>query len=215
MASISKIFFGSKIRILLTILVMVVGVYALAGFVLVPWLARPKIVETVSQLTGRETRLDTLKINNGSISLTDLSLSAPFTSVISPINFDITGFQTSGEEDSPYEFSATSESGESFSWKGFVALEPLRSKGAFEIKGFSMPKYEPFYDIILETNIVGGTIAASGSYDYLSGEQGVMQLKNAAVTIENVEVVKESALPKPQQYWKISPQQPKRLHPAI
>jgi len=104
----------------------------------------------------------------------------------------ITGFHTSGESDAPYAFSATSESGESFSWEGFVALEPVRSKGSFEVKGFSMPKYEPFYDLILQTDIIDGTIGVTGSYEYRSGQNSIMQLINAGVTIENVEVVKGS-----------------------
>ena len=53
-----------------------------------------------------------------------------------------------------------------------------------------MPKYEPFYDIVLETDIVGGTIAIKGSYDYRSGTDGTMKLQNADVTIENVDIVK-------------------------
>ena len=287
MASISRFLFGSKLRIAISTLATLIGLYTLAGFVIVPWIARPKIVETVSELTGREARLDALKLNpftlsgtmegfeitdldgepllsfsrahanvqalsyvfggeyhmkeldladpyfrlqvnengslnvadllnqitsmqadeseepsdpkpfkvdilkiqNGSVSVTDLSLSAPFNSVIKPINFDITGFHTSGESDAPYAFSATSESGESFSWEGFVALQPLRSKGSFEVKGFSMPKYEPFYDIILKTDVVDGSIGVSGSYDYSSGGAGTMKLIDANIAIRDVEVV--------------------------
>ena len=290
MASIKKLFFANRIRTSLTIITFLVGLYALAGFIIVPWLARPKIEEAVTELTNRETSLEKLqlnpftfsgtlshftitdtdsetllsfdraygnlqllsflfrgeihfkeldltkpyfrlqveangslniadiinqitaldtaeadpeakskavkvnllKVNEGSISVTDLSLSVPFSSIISPINFDITGFHTSGESDAPYAFSATSESGESFSWKGFVALEPVRSKGSFEVKGFSMPKYEPFYDIVLQTDIIDGTIGVTGSYEYRSGQNSIMQLINAGVTIENVEVAKGS-----------------------
>ncbi|MEZ5277420.1 MAG: DUF748 domain-containing protein [Opitutaceae bacterium] len=226
-ASITWFLFSSRLRIFLTTASVLVGLYALAGFVIVPWLARPRIVETVSELTGRETRLDTLKLNpfslsgtmegfevtdtdgekllsfdrahanveifsflfrgtyhlsildlarpyfrfqinkdgslnvadlinqvtaiadaepdpdsppkvlkiddfkvtDGSISVTDLSRSADFTSVIAPITFDITGFHTGGESDAPYAFSATSESGEAFSWKGFVAFNPCDPRG--------------------------------------------------------------------------------------
>ena len=287
MASISRFLFGSKLRILICTVVSLAGLYTLAGFVIVPWVARPKVVEMVSELTGRETRLDSLKLNpfslsatlggfeitdldgesllsfsrahgnvqawsyvfggeihmkeldltdpyfrmqvaengalniadlinqmtamkpdepepeaepkhikvdilkiqNGSISFSDLSRSAPFTSTIAPINFDITGFHTSGESDAPYAFSATSESGESFAWEGFVALEPVRSQGSFEVKGFSMPKYEPFYDLILKTDVTGGTIAVSGSYDYSSGGDGTLQLIDAKIEIRDVAVV--------------------------
>ena len=212
MASIKKLFFANKIRTTLTILTLLVAIYTIAGFLIVPWVARTKIEEIVGELTNRETSLwklqlnpftfsgtmtafsitdldgetllsfdrahanveltsfifggefhfseldlttpyfrfqvnqdgsfniadiinqitatgideeeiesdlthvqiDLLKVSEGSISVTDLSLSAPFTSVIAPITFDITSFHTSGVDDAPYAFSATSESGESF-----------------------------------------------------------------------------------------------------
>ncbi|RKX33569.1 MAG: hypothetical protein DRP71_09960 [Verrucomicrobia bacterium] len=288
MASITWFLFSSRLRILLTALALFVGLYALAGFVIVPWLARPRIVDTIRELTGREARLDTLKLNpftlsgtmggfevtdldgekllsfdrayanvqslpslfkgeihlkeidvanpffrfqinedgsiniadlinqvtammaedadgepedsrplnvdllrvtEGSISFTDHSRSAPFVSVIAPISFDITSFHTGGESDAPYAFSATSESGESFSWEGFAALNPVRSKGTFKVEGFSMPKYEPFYDIVLNTDVTSGTIAVSASYEFLSGDGGVIQLYDASVRIEDLEMV--------------------------
>lgn len=290
MAAIKQLFFANKIRATLTILTLLVAIYTIAGFLIVPWVARTKIEEIVSELTSRETSLgklqlnpftfsgtvkaftmtdldgdtllsfdrahanvelssfifggeihfseldlttpyfrfqvnqdgsfnitdivnqitamgtekqetesdprqlqiDLLKVSDGSISVTDLSLSAPFTSVIAPITFNMTGFHTSGVDDAPYAFSATSESGESFTSEGYVALEPLRSAGNFEVKGFSMPKYEPYNDIVLETDIVGGIIGVTGSYEYNSGASGIMQLKNAGVRIEKVEIVKAS-----------------------
>ena len=287
-ASITWFLFSSRLRIFLTVVTFLIGLYALAGFVIVPWLARPRIVETIAGLSGREVRLDVLKLNPftfsgtiegfeitdpdgerllsldrahanlqlssflfrgvyhlkvmdlaqpyfrflvnadgslniadlidqvtalagaepkepvepktvridtlrvsaGSISVTDLSRSTPFVSLIAPISFDITGFHTSGDDNSPYTFAATSESGETVSWEGFVALNPLRSKGRFEAKGFFMPKYEPFYDIILATDVVDGVIAVSGAYEYNSGEDGVMRLEDGAVTVESISVIR-------------------------
>jgi len=288
MASITWFLFSSRLRIFLTALVLLVGLYALAGFAIVPWMARPRIVDTIKELTGRETRLDTLKLNpftlsgtmggfevtdldgekllsfdrayaniqslsflfkgeihlkeidvsnpffrfqinedgsiniadlinqvtammaedadeesedsrplnvgllrvtDGSISFTDHSRSAPFVSVIAPISFDLTSFHTGGASDAPYAFSATSESGESFSWEGFAALNPVRSKGSFKVEGFSMPKYEPFYDIILSTDVTSGIVAVSASYEYLSGDGGVARLHDASVQVSDLEVV--------------------------
>lgn len=291
MAKISKIFFGTKIRILLTLLACLVGLYAIAGFVIVPHVARPKIVEVVADLTGRETQLDQIKLNpftlsgslhgfemtdldgesllsfssahanfqllslvvgghyhfkdlqlhdpyfrfqieengdfnvadilnqviqadskvpdvretpkepkhikvdmlvvtNGSLSITDLSLSSDFTTTISPINFDIQGFHTSGESDAPYSFSATSESGESLTWTGYVALAPLRSEGDFELKGISLPKYEPFYDIFLRTDVIDGTVGVEGSYSYFSGTNAVRVLQEGALNLQDIDIVK-------------------------
>jgi hypothetical protein len=292
MNALKHLLFGTRYRIILSLLTLLVGLYALAGFVLVPWAARPRIEEALTILTGREARLtelklnpftlsatlggfeltgtdakpllsfsrayanfqslsylfrgeyhfkeldltdpyfrfqvnadgsfnigdilnqisaetgpdqeqepepdpkhlrvDVLKINNGSISITDLSRSAPFESVISPINFVIDGFHTSGEAEHPYTFSAASESGESISWEGNFALAPFRSKGSFELTGFSLPKYEPFFDIVLLTDIVDGIMRMTGRYDYVSGENGVIRLEDASVAIKNLQVVKGS-----------------------
>ncbi len=290
MAKISHLFFGSKLRILLTIITCLVGLYAVVGFFIVPWIARPRIVQTVAELTGRETRLDALRLNpftlsgslqgfeltdldgqpllsfnrahanfqlislvvgghyhfkqleldnpffrfqieengelniadilnqlsdikeneteappaaepkhvkvdslvvtNGSLSVTDLSRTSHFTTSISPINFDLRGFHTSGESDAPYSFAASTESGESFSWKGYLALEPVRSQGDFELTGLSLPKYEPFYDMFLRTDVLDGTLGIKGSYTYFSGANSVQRLENCAFTLTNLNIVK-------------------------
>jgi hypothetical protein len=288
MASITWFLFSSRLRIFLTATICFVGLYTLVGFLIVPRMARPRIVEAVKELTGRKIRLETLKLNpftlsgtmagfeitdldgerllsfdrayanvqavsslfkgefhlkeidlsnpffhfqingdgsiniadiidrltammadgaeeeseeprplnvsllrvtEGSISFTDLSRTAPFVSVIAPISFAITSFHTGGASDAPYAFSATSESGESFSWKGFAAFNPVRSNGSFKVEGFSMPKYEPFYDIFLKTDVTSGTVAVSASYEFLSGDEGTIQLREGSVQIENFAVV--------------------------
>jgi hypothetical protein len=290
MAKISHLLFGSKLRILLTIITCLVGLYAIAGFFIVPWIARPKVVGTVAELTGREVRLDALKLNpftlsgtlegfeitdldgesllkfsrahanfqlislatgghyhfkhlqlddpyfrfqieengdfniadilnrvtemgggsekaqstaepkhlkvdmlvvsNGSLSITDLSRTSHFTTTISPINFDIQGFHTSGESDAPYSFSASSESGESLNWTGYVALSPVRSKGTFELRGISLPKYEPFYDIYLQTDVLEGTVGVNGSYTYSSGANSTRTLENGTLNLNDIKIAK-------------------------
>jgi hypothetical protein len=292
MNSIKSILFGTRIRIICTSIALVIGLYALVGFFLIPRIAKPKIVETISTITGRETTLEVLKVNpftfsgtiegfsitdtdgetllslgkayanvqvlfflfsreyhlkevdlidpyfrvrinrygslniadiinqitdaqastvqqekrkeprhirvdlvrvaNGTFSITDLSRSSDFTTVISPITFDINGFHTSGEADAPYAFSAKSESGESLQWEGFVALAPVRSKGSFKLNGISLPKYQPFYDIFVKTDFVDGLMNVSGKYDYSSAVDGTMRLEEASVVMENVDIVKAS-----------------------
>ena len=61
MNSIKSILFGTRIRIICTSIALVIGLYALVGFFLIPRIAKPKIVETISTITGRETTLEVLK----------------------------------------------------------------------------------------------------------------------------------------------------------
>jgi hypothetical protein len=55
-----------------------------------------------------------------------------------------------------------------------------------------MPKYDPYYDLAVKTNIVGGTVDVAGDYTYVSGTDGFIRLENGRVSVANVSVVKES-----------------------
>ena len=138
---------------------------------------------------GWHLKVGLLRVVEGDFSFADLSRSTPFRTRIAPIPFDVTEFHTSGESDAPYSFSAASESGEALSWKGFVALAPFRSKGSFQLDNISMPKYEPYYDIVLNTDIAGGILRVSADYEYTSGEDGLARLENGMASFEGLEVV--------------------------
>ncbi|MEX0332749.1 MAG: DUF748 domain-containing protein [Puniceicoccaceae bacterium] len=285
MSRLKEVLFGTRRRKWLTFAMLVVGLYAIIGFLLVPGMAKPRIVEEVAKLTGREVVLEKLAVNpftlsatftgftikdtdgevllslgrlkgnlqlfgflfreihfkevdlvdpyfriqiqsdgslniadilnqvtgtsasqpeesngwhlkvgllrvvEGNFSFTDLSRSTPFRTSIAPISFDIAEFHTSGESDAPYSFSATSESGESLSWEGFVALAPVRSKGSLQLDHISMPKYEPYYDIVLNTDIISGKLHIQADYEYSSGASGTARVADASASFENLEIV--------------------------
>ncbi|MEX0324591.1 MAG: DUF748 domain-containing protein [Puniceicoccaceae bacterium] len=285
MSRLKEVLFGTRRRKWLTFAMLVVGLYTIVGFLLVPRIASPRIVEEVAKLTGREVVLDKLAVNpftlsatftgftikdtdgevllslgrlkgnlqlygflfreihfkevdlvnpyfriqihedgslniadilnqvtgtganqaeegkgwhlkvgllrvvEGNFSFTDLSRSTPFRTSIAPISFDIAEFHTSGESDAPYSFSATSESGEAIAWEGFVALAPVRSKGSLKLDHISMPKYEPYYDIVLNTDITSGILHIQADYAYSSGATETARVSNASASFENLEVV--------------------------
>jgi hypothetical protein len=124
MASISRFLFGTRIRLCLTALGLLVGLYALAGFALVPWLARPRIVETISELTGRETRLDVLKLN-------------PFKFSGTMEGFEIT--DTDGETLLSFSFAQANIQALSFVFGGEYHLKELDLK-------------EPYFRFLIEQN---------------------------------------------------------------
>lgn len=292
MKFIKRHFFKTWKRTTCTVVVLLLGTYTLAGFILIPWLARPRIVETIAGLTGRETHLqkiginpfvlsvrltgfeiidhdgsqmislesgyaniqilpilfnrefhlkelhlekpycstridadgnvnyadiiermgssgeqqepaepdgepyhvqiDLMSVRDGSIEFADASMLSHFTTKISPISFEITDFHTSGVDDAPYAFSATTESGESLKWKGFVALAPVRSKGIFEATGISLSKYNPFYEMFLLVQVAKGTIDVSGEYEYIHGGNMKATLSNGRLATHDLQVLKQA-----------------------
>ncbi|MCZ6675317.1 MAG: hypothetical protein O7C75_20500 [Verrucomicrobia bacterium] len=108
--SISRFLFSTRTRMVLTIVTVLLGLYALTGFVVVPWLARPRIVQTVAELTGRETRLDHLKLN-------------PFTLSGTMVGFEIT--DTDGEKLLSFDLAHANVQALSFLFKGEYHFKEL------------------------------------------------------------------------------------------
>jgi len=78
-------------------------------------------------------RVRRLRIEDGSVSFVDRSTGTAFTSTFGPLRLDLNDFTTRSDEDSSYAFRGSTESGETFSWRGQVGLGPLRSDGEFTL----------------------------------------------------------------------------------
>jgi uncharacterized protein involved in outer membrane biogenesis len=125
-----------------------------------------------------------LVISNGVFEYTDHSLPLPFETVAKPINIDLRDFGTSSDTEAPYAFSATTESGESFSWKGDVLLNPIRSSGEISVSNISLPKYKPFHYGLINLHVAEGKLSFSSHYEYdLIND---VRLSNASITFSDL-----------------------------
>ncbi len=125
-----------------------------------------------------------LVIMNGVFAYTDHSLPLPFETVAKPINIDLRDFGTSSDTEAPYAFSATTESGESFSWEGDVLLNPIRSSGRISISNISLPKYKPFHYGLINLQVTEGKLSFDANYQY--DLMNDVRLSNGSITFSDL-----------------------------
>jgi hypothetical protein len=105
-----------------------------------------------------------LNIDNGDISFSDFTRRTPFHTKMAPMNIHLTDFTTKPETDSPYSFTARSDSGEEFSWSGDVTVEPLKSHGSFKLTGIDLKKYSPYLADFARIQVIDGKLNVSADY---------------------------------------------------
>lgn len=136
---------------------------------------------------------DEVRVERAAVEFADRSRPSPFHTVIGPMTFALERFTTRPDAASPYTFSGTTDTGESFSWSGSVSAAPLGSQGHVEFTGFSIPKHMPFVEAFFPGSVGAGTVSFKG--DYRVGLAGtlVALLENATLAVDNVSVSERGA----------------------
>jgi hypothetical protein len=127
-------------------------------------------------------RVDLLAISGARASLTDLTPRTAFRRMLGPLDITLNHFQTDPNNQNPYAFSGTTDSGERFSWNGHFFLSPIRSRGEFALENLALSKYAPLYQDLVKFDLEGGTMDVRSTY----------RLEWSAVT--NVAVITNTSL---------------------
>lgn len=151
------------------------------------------IIEKLSSETGepksepRLLELTRLEVTDAQVSLTDSSRSRPFASTIGPLSFSISDLHTKSDSEAPYNFAASTESGETINWRGTLSMEPLKSTGDFELSGINVPKYKAYFTDLIPLEIESGWVSASGSYELdWTEELPEVRLINGAAAVTGI-----------------------------
>ena len=141
----------------------------LAGRLAVDARGRLNIADVIEGLSGEGS--DSRPLNIGQLTVTDAQLvwsdasrNRPFETTFGPITFSLSDFHTKSDPNSPYEFEALTESGESLAWDGTLSLSPLRSEGRLAVQGLKLSKYTPYMDELAPLEFTSGVIDASSAY---------------------------------------------------
>lgn len=134
-------------------------------------------------------RVGQLRITGSQLMYDDFTRTTPFHTTVGPINVTLNNFSTSPDQQSPYGFTATTESGEKFSWKGVLNIAPIRSEGDFAIEGIKLGKYAPYYDDFVSLAIQSGTVDLRAHYRAEVNERlTVAQVSNLTVHVSALKV---------------------------
>jgi len=113
----------------------------------------------------RPIRVGRLKVNSARLEFKDLSRAKPFATVLGPVTFAVSQFRTVGASGAPYQFAATTEAGEKFTWSGTLAADPLESHGKFSIEHLILAKYTPYLEDRVVADLTDGQLTVSGQYE--------------------------------------------------
>lgn len=126
--------------------------------------AAPGPPATANKATPRPLHVRKLTVTSAKLDYADDSAAKPFATTVGPVTFSLRDFHTGGKNDAPGEFAATTESGETVSWRGSVALAPLRSDGEFSLGNIVLKKYMPYLARFAEAEITDGVLAMRAEY---------------------------------------------------
>ena len=138
---------------------------------------------------ARPIRVRRLRIYQAFVDFTDKSMAKPFATRVGPFTFNVAGFHTAGGQGAPYQFDATTESGEKLTWSGTIGVQPFRSVGDLSLENFVMGKYSPYEAQFLHADVTSGRLSVNGHYEIdFSGGHRVLKLDNSDVHIGDLKV---------------------------
>jgi hypothetical protein len=137
----------------------------------------------------RPIRIANLSVNSAAFAFADASRAQPFATDVGPLTFKLTNFLTAGDPKAPYEFSAVTEAGETFAWKGTVSIDPVRSVGEFSVGKVALKKYAPYYADRINADLLDGLLDVSARYsiDLAEGSRQ-LALTDAAIKLSRLQV---------------------------
>ena len=139
-------------------------------------------------------RVRHLAINDARLSYGDASRAEPFATDIGPTSVSLRNFSTGGPKQAPGEFSATTESGETFAWHGALSLAPLSSSGDIALGKIALKKYAPYYADRVKFDLRDGRLDVALHYDFTLEEgKPSLRVSSGRVVIESLKIAKPGA----------------------
>jgi hypothetical protein len=130
--------------------------------------------------------INRLQITNATASVTDLTPRTPFKRILGPLDVTLDNFRTDPDNKNPYAFAGTTDAGGKISWSGFFYLDPLRSRGELTLDDFTLNKYAPLYQDLVNFEIRDGTVGLHLNYHLeLSPTNRVIAVTDTAFALRN------------------------------
>ena len=147
--------------------------------------------EAAPQSKGSSWILDVrhFALRDGRVEFHDRSEAAPFQTVVGPIAFTLEGLRTEVGHRSGVSLEAWTEAKEHLAWKGDLGFQPFASKGSLLLENLSLPKYRPYAQEQVTTEIRSGTATVHAQYrvEWGQGRQ-VVELSDLGLTVKDVKL---------------------------
>jgi hypothetical protein len=130
-----------------------------------------------------------LHVDAGEVALDDQTHRLPLHTECKPISIALTNLTTRAGKDSIYSFQASSDSGRSFDWAGSLMVQPLQSRGHFELAGGELTKLTPVLRDYVRSEITEGRFNVRADYAIAAGTNGFdATLTNGVVELADLKV---------------------------
>jgi hypothetical protein len=126
-----------------------------------------------------------LAVIDGEFTFRDLAHPTTLHAELRPVNFELRDFNTVGNGSDGYTLAAATPAGEQFNWSGTLAVEPVASRGQFDIKALRVTTLTELAGPAVPLTVSSGLIALHGGYDFTlhNGLAGLrVDLQNVALT---------------------------------
>jgi hypothetical protein len=158
---------------------------------LIPPASAPTNAPADAPSNPRPLRITRLKVTSAALAFDDASRATPFSTQVGPVSFELKNFITAGDPKAPYEFAAVTESGETFTWKGTVGIDPVRSSGSFSLGKIALKKYAPYYAPMVNADLLDGLLDVSATYAVEMDAEAKpvrLDLSDAKIALTNLKV---------------------------
>ena len=130
--------------------------------------------------------VEKLQIIGATVGVADLSARTPYKRLLGPLDVTLEHFRTDPDNQNPYSFYGTTDTGEQYSWNGHFTIVPLRSDGEIRISRVDLNKYAPLYQDLVRFEIRDGTVELHAHYRFeFSPTNLVASVTNTAFGLRN------------------------------
>jgi uncharacterized protein involved in outer membrane biogenesis len=135
-------------------------------------------------------RIGQLVVTQARFTFADHSRAQDFSTELGPLSFSLEDFSTVPvAPGAPYEFTASTESGESLHWRGTLSAAPLRSIGGFELGSIALKKYAPYFAGVVRGDVLAGTLDFAGRYEIdLSARPCVIKVGDGELHLHGLQI---------------------------
>ncbi|MCE1204930.1 MAG: DUF748 domain-containing protein [Holophagaceae bacterium] len=133
------------------------------------------------------------QLREGQFAFVDRSQGMPFRTALGPVNLRVDGIRTQVGHRSGYAFEAWTEAKEHLAWKGDFSIQPLASKGSLLIENVSLPKYRPYEQEQVATEIRSGTASLRAQYHLEWGTRHIVEVSDLGLTLKDVKLAERGA----------------------
>ena len=130
--------------------------------------------------------VDRLKIQDGALDFEDQARATPFKARLTPVNFELLDFSTMEGSANQYVLQAVSSAGERFRWSGSFGLDPLSSRGEFELDDVQARTLWSYLQESLGFEIASGVADVRGNYHVATTEPLTANVTLSKIDVSNL-----------------------------